>query len=91
MEAITSIMMSVFKEVYGLDDSITSNPDKTKPDTTNSAVNDSIASITTDDANNTNEGDVATKKKENTFTTQKVKNALIRVRLEDSAQSGRAR
>ena len=89
--------MSVYKEVFGLDDTnfVSSIPDKpksdTNADTNNNANTTEMPSTALSEDNNNIEGDTATKKKENTniITFVKVKNALIRVRLEESALIGR--
>lgn len=96
------MVMSVYKEVFGLEDtSITSgssgsSADKPKLDTSISNANNvtmDVAATATDDNNNTEGDTAASKKKENAniITFVKVKNALIRVRLEESALNGRAK
>ena len=95
------MVMSVYKEVFGLEDTnitSSSNADKAKPDTSisnsNNNVTMDVAAATAPEDNNNTEGDAAaSKKKENAniITFVKVKNALIRVRLEESALNGRAK
>ena len=94
----------MYKEVFGLDDTTTNtNLEKSKSDDNNNnntdtntnTIESSTIMINNDDnTNNTgNDGENIIKKKDNvnTITIVKVKNALIRVRLEESAQNGRLR